>query len=290
MPHGIYLNNQNGKRVIGSDTVAPRFIRKHTRSALDIVSNYGDFIVYPITSPGKPVCFLHIPSGYAASINRIVQKTSTTYDIYVYIPNQINSGLTYSDITLYVFSDKNYATSSGYGIQVFKKDSEVAFDSGYGHARMLLFQEFSSPSGTGSYQLTGGATWAGLGISKPAFMSYQGGKGFLFYQYQRPSLFQLKFWHYYARQTIYYANDGLTWGFWLAKQIGTNTTESDARAAMIVGNYGYTTHSIFNDCVSCSYCSVTNLMNDYYGTVSWVNWASLYSTSSVFVINGSDYD
>lgn len=141
MPYGLYLDNQNGKRVIGSDTVAPRFIGKYTRSALDETGRFGDYLVFPVTCNGKPMAFVHAPTGYAASVTRVIQKTSTTYDIYVYIPiYSQNLGLTYSDVELYLFSDGNYtSSSSGYGIQIFKSDGEVAYDTGYSHLKVKVY-------------------------------------------------------------------------------------------------------------------------------------------------------
>jgi hypothetical protein len=136
MPYGIALDNSNGKRVIGSDTVLPRFIGKYTESALGVTSNYGDFLKFSVICDGKPMCFLHVPIGYAASINRIVTTSTNHYDVYVYIPDS-SSAMTFSDIVLYLFSDgQTTSTTSGYGINIKKADDEVAYDTGYGHAKI----------------------------------------------------------------------------------------------------------------------------------------------------------
>ena len=142
MPYGLALNNVNGNRVIGSDSVVPRFVGKYTETTLDINNNYGDFLKYSVTCPGKPMCFLHVPIGYSASVNRVIETSTDNYDVFVYIP-YATTAVTYGDIHLYVFSDGYTTTSTGYGMRVKKADGEVAYDTGYSHAsiKLVLYQE-----------------------------------------------------------------------------------------------------------------------------------------------------
>jgi hypothetical protein len=158
MAHGLFINNSNGKRVIGSDTVSPRFIGKFSVAAIDAPSSdlFGDFLKFSVTCPGKPQPFLFVPVGYSASVNRIIKTGPTAYDIFVFIPFCNTPGtciaevqgpgipapaplgpITLSDITLYLFSDENtIETGVGYGMKIKKADGEVAFDTGFSHERV----------------------------------------------------------------------------------------------------------------------------------------------------------
>ena len=366
MGFGLYLNNVSGKRVIGSDTVAPRFIGKYNQSALNITSNYGDFLKYSVTCPGKPIAYLYIPFGYAASVHSIIKTAADNYDIYVYIP-AYSAGLNYSDIDLYLFSDGNTIESTGYGLRLKKRDGEIAYDSGFSHAvakgytgqvRNLWIWvganqaqnyavgdtvynltrdeygvvanmpyaniiEVYSPAASGDFSTwlagdtlakaagdptlaTIGAnavvasqswvqflpindTWSNLGIAKPAVFSYMQGCGLITYQYNT-SLPNIKFWHYYARESFALATDGIVWGMMLARNRGGTAAQADANAAMVIGNYGFATHAVNDTCVFNQGEQVAALAADYYNTVSGVTWSLIGGDFISTIIDGADYD
>jgi hypothetical protein len=364
MSYGLALNNSNGKRVIGSDTVLPRFVAKYTETTLDINNNYGDFLKYAVVCDGKPMCFLHVPVGFSASVNRVIETSTGNYDVFVYIPYTTTT-VTYGDIHLYVFTDGNTTSStSGYGMTIKKADGEVAYDTGYSHASIkhVLYQarhkwvvvgtneasnfisgdtvynktrgtntvvaitpytnvlevstsptdvttnwvsgDVLAKTATGTTVATisatgviasqskkqvlgfgGTTTWSTLGISKPAFFSQRSGQGFMaYYRKQGTQFAQFKFSHLYYRSSISYASDGIVWGMYATR------LSSEANAAMSVGTYDNPTHSLYDNCVCCASCPISNIWNDYYGTVSWVTWNISESDIITYVIDGADYD
>jgi len=376
MSVGIYLNNNNGKRVIGSDTEVPRFIGKYTKSALDTTSNYGDYMIFSVTCPGKPLPHLYTPIGAPAGIRRIVQTGPEAYDIYVFVPYYFTAnGFSLSDIQLYLFSgDNTVASTSGMGMQSFKADGTVAYDSGFKHQKVKVYggQQrnkwiivganeaannpvsvlyntsrgnavavvanipygdvyevyyftgsgieswavgdtlASSPGGATIATITqavrdsgsllqfapigGGATWSSLGIQKPAMFANANALGMMnYYRFvYQPNYYTtyLKFWHYFYSSVVWPASDGFIWGAMAAKQDTGFTTqdELDATAAMVIGNYGFTTHSLIDNCVSCGGCTAVQMYNDWYGSTPQVTWQYADSAIVAQVIDGADYD
>jgi len=169
MSFGIKLNNSGNKRVIGSDTTVPRFVGKYTRTTWSLDDRTGKHLVFSVSCPDMPLCFINTPAGKAASVGKI-SGSAGSWSVDILVPYQTISP---SDVTMYAFSG-GYTTesSSGYGIKIKKSSGEVAFDTGYKH--LMLRKAFYGKDRASSTTVN----WTTEGIVKPAIMCNTWGSGF----------------------------------------------------------------------------------------------------------------
>jgi hypothetical protein len=167
---GISLNNSGNKRVIGSDTTVPRFVGEFNRTTWSVDDTTGKHLVFSVTCPEMPLCFLNTPVDKAVSVRKI-SGASPNWTVDILVPEQV---IDPDDVTMYAFSG-GYTTesSSGYGIKIKKSSGEVAFDTGYKH--VMIKKAFYGKS-RGS---TTAVNWSTEGIGKPAFMCNLWGSGYL---------------------------------------------------------------------------------------------------------------
>jgi hypothetical protein len=168
---GISLNNSGNKRVIGSDTTVPRFVGEFNRTTWSVDDTTGKHLVFSVSCPEMPLCFLNTPNSNAVSVRKI-SGTSPNWTVDILVPEQV---IDPDDVTMYAFSG-GYTTesTSGYGIKIKKSGGEVAFDTGYKHV-MIKKAFYGKSRGT-----TTAVNWTTEGISKPAFMCNLWGSGYLY--------------------------------------------------------------------------------------------------------------
>lgn len=128
MTHGFIATNQNNEVLISSDTRNLHLLGKLTSPTVSNSSSaYGAYVelTYTIDSIVTPVPFFTMPTSDYYGIAGIKNTTGNTWEIRV-----IRSGSSASYPEVYVFADpRAIASTEEYGMQVFRDDGSVAFDS-----------------------------------------------------------------------------------------------------------------------------------------------------------------
>ena len=160
MTYGLFLNNSVGKRTLGVDTSVPRFVGKFQSTSWSVNNRTGKRLIFSVTCPKTPLCFLSVPAGRAAKVSRI-SGTAPYWTVEVLCP--YSTGQLPQDIEMYVFSTGYTSTSAGsYGMSIKRSNGEVAFDTGFKH--LVLEGGYGFPRGSVIDSST-----IETGISKPAY-------------------------------------------------------------------------------------------------------------------------
>ena len=316
MTYGLKLNNLGNKRVIGSDTTVPRFVGKYNRTTWSVDNETGTHLIFSVTCPEMPLCFIHTPNNAAASVRKI-SGSSPNWSVDILVPFQtINP----DDVILYVFSG-GYTTesTSGYGIRIKKTNGEIAFDSGY---KPVMVRKAYYGKTRGS---TTAENWATAGINKPAFLCNLWGSGYTY------SLICTRYvWGYslgwiptnltvflhHLKDHIYTSSTGFSIPGFVTRDSspGTNTecgtnwellldgevqscdgsgdefrmVQSEIDAWVDSSEFGWGAEGIYSMTDSC--------VGDPSATISagfnpvGITYATIPSSYDVFVIDGADYD
>jgi len=306
MSFGIRLDNDGDKRVIGGDTVVPRFVGKFTTSSWTIDDNRGKQVTWSVTCPNMPLVFVHTNDGHIAFVKKIT-GSSPNWEVTVQLATSTSPSP--SDVTAYIFSS-GYTTgsTSGYGFQVKKSNGEYVFDSGYDQLQIKdVFTGVSRAGGSGNF----------TNISKPAFMSPLFGEGFtyflIYYRWFYSPFFgwipsNVDITHIYWADSIltssgsftiqdYFMTDtsGLTWNHPLSTTYYSQPTPDSAvlknqywqpwldNAEYIWGPEG--TYSLTDSCVGDPSATLSSYTPSH--TMGVVPSSGTYD---VFMIDGADYD
>jgi hypothetical protein len=313
--YGLRLDNQGGKRVIGADTSVPRFVGKFSRSTWSSSGQTGYRLVFSMTCPQMPLCFVYQVPGRISKVLR-VNGSGTNWTVVVLC--HYVAGMSPSDYTLYAFS-AGYTTqsASGYGMRIKKASGEVAFDTGY---KMLQIRK--SYYGHGS-DVSTSINWAASGVSKPAFMGNLYGDGFLSYmlisRYTWAFFFgwfptNVAIHQYRLSAGVKTTSAGFDVNAWLANAPAVTLQNSDwvitdpgggvapyatlnatkhqdwiNKAEYVWGSGGQ--YSLVDGCVGCPACPVSAFANGIFN-VPGITYANVPAsgTYDLFWIDGADYD
>lgn len=318
MSYGLKLNNTGNKRVIGSDTTVPRFVGKYSRTTWSVDDKTGTHLVFSVTCPEMPLCFIHTPNNKAASVRKI-SGTSPNWSVDILVPFQTISP---SDVILYAFSG-GYTTesTSGYGIKIKKSDGEVAFDSEYEHV-MIRKAYYGKTRGSTTTE-----NWSNEGISKPAFLCNLWGSGFansgiIVSRYQWLSLFgfwlpsNITVFLHHLKDHIYTSSTGFSISEYFTRDLPpSETAVCDIYdlyyqgvlkdCATEAGDELLMKQSILDQWLDSSefgwgaegvYSMTDSCVGDPSATVSTgfnpvgITYSTIPSSYDVFVIDGADYD
>lgn len=163
--YGFWSTNDSGEWLVNQDTVTPMLYTKGSfGSAADLGTTpsglnwYQHAVSYTSGTPtGELLVFMTLPSSSSAVWFQFDGASLNVFCV---------AGTGYTLPELYFFTLQNHATPSGsYGLQVFKPDGSVAFDS-----RLLPMAITTAPSGASF--TNGSATSLAMGTlpTKPAFL------------------------------------------------------------------------------------------------------------------------
>lgn len=128
MSYGFLAINQNNEVLISSDTRNLHLVAKLASPTVSGSSTYyGGYVelTYTVDCSVTPVPFFTMPTGDYYGIAGIKNTVGTTWEIRI-----IRSGTSTTYPEVYVFADpRAVASTEKYGMQVFRDDGTVSFDS-----------------------------------------------------------------------------------------------------------------------------------------------------------------